>query len=209
VTSVAVGQANGRTIILSGSADRTVRMWDAATSSSVGAPLTGHTGVVSSVAVGQVDGRAIIVSGSGDRTVRMWDTASGNQVGAPLTGHTDWVTTVTVRQVDGRTIIASGSDDQILRIWHITFRNGHLGELASYRDRPINTHALSGDNVDRSISDAMGSGNGAFSLPHNEPRAQISLRWSLPYKIKAISHLADDSWVVAFGDEIGTFRETT
>ena len=88
VSSVAVGQADGRAIIVSGSNDRTVRVWDAVTGSPVGEPLTGHTGRVTSVAAGQADGRAIIVSGSDDRTVRVWDAVTGSPIGDPLTGHT-------------------------------------------------------------------------------------------------------------------------
>jgi WD40 repeat protein len=52
VLSVAVGQVEGRLVIVSGGADGTVRVWEAATGEPVGAPLTGHTGPVFSVAVG-------------------------------------------------------------------------------------------------------------------------------------------------------------
>jgi WD40 repeat protein len=37
---------DGRTLIVSGADDRTVRRWDAATGEAVGDPLTGHTGLV-------------------------------------------------------------------------------------------------------------------------------------------------------------------
>ena len=117
VTSVAVGQVDGRTIIASGSIDQTVRIWDAATGSPIGDPLTGHAGRVTSVAVGPVDGRTIIASGSYDQTVRIWDATTGSPIGDPLTGQTGWVTSVAVGQVDGRTIIASGSDEGRVRIW--------------------------------------------------------------------------------------------
>jgi WD40 repeat protein len=76
VRSVAVGQVEGRPVIVSGGDDATVRVWDAATGTPVGDPLTGHTGYVNAVAVGQVDGRPVIVSGSDDATVRVWDLAA-------------------------------------------------------------------------------------------------------------------------------------
>ena len=72
--------------IVSGSADNTVRLWDADTGQPVGQPLTGHTDVVSSVAFSP-DGTRI-VSGSGDKTVRLWDADTGQPIGQPLTGHT-------------------------------------------------------------------------------------------------------------------------
>jgi WD40 repeat protein len=82
VVSVAVGERQGRTVIVSGSADNTVRVWDLETLQPVGAPLEGHSSYVNSVAVGQRQGRAVIVSGSKDSTVRVWDLETVQPVGA-------------------------------------------------------------------------------------------------------------------------------
>ena len=46
VRAVAVGELEGRPVVVSGSADRTVRVWDLATGAPVGDPFTGHTGWV-------------------------------------------------------------------------------------------------------------------------------------------------------------------
>jgi len=104
-------------VVVSGSDDRTVRVWDAATGRPVGDPFTGHTDWVTAVAVGQLDGRTVVVSGSSDRTVRVWDAATGRPVGDPFTGHTDYVNAVAVGQLDGRTVVVSGSDDRTVRAW--------------------------------------------------------------------------------------------
>ncbi|KAG2121903.1 WD40-repeat-containing domain protein [Suillus clintonianus] len=56
---------------MSGSADRTIQLWDIATGEAVGAPFQGHTGSVQSVAISP-DGK-YIVSGSSDNTIRVWD----------------------------------------------------------------------------------------------------------------------------------------
>src|SRR5260221_720893 len=69
VTSVAYSP-DGRHIV-SGSDDKTIRMWDAETGVSVGGPLMGHSSWVRSVAYSP-DGRHI-VSGSNDRTIRIWN----------------------------------------------------------------------------------------------------------------------------------------
>ncbi|MCX5097827.1 hypothetical protein OOK36_56370 [Streptomyces sp. NBC_00365] len=75
VSAVAVGRAGDRDIVVSGSMDRTVRIWDVITGQPIGDSLV-HTDVVTSVSVGRAGGQDIVVSGSNDGTVRIWDTRS-------------------------------------------------------------------------------------------------------------------------------------
>jgi WD40 repeat protein len=63
--------------IVTGSSDRTVRLWDF-TSAKEMSILTGHTASVTSVAFSP-DGKQII-SGSMDNTLRLWDVASGKEL---------------------------------------------------------------------------------------------------------------------------------
>ena len=46
VTAVAVGERDGRPVIVSGGSDRTVRVWDLQTGEPALGPLTGHDGMV-------------------------------------------------------------------------------------------------------------------------------------------------------------------
>ncbi|KAG8726697.1 hypothetical protein FRC10_006840, partial [Ceratobasidium sp. 414] len=100
-------------LIVSGSHDHTVRVWDAGTGAPIGEPLTGHSRLVASVAFSP-DGHRI-VSGSYDKTVRVWDADTGAPIGEPLTGHSDSVTSVAFSP-DGHCIV-SGSVDKTVRIW--------------------------------------------------------------------------------------------
>ena len=101
------------TRIVSGSEDKTVRVWDAERGVQIGSPLQGHTWSVTSVAFSP-DGTRI-VSGSNDNTVRVWDAERGVEIGSPLQGHTSYVTSVAFSP-DG-TMIVSGSDDKIVGVW--------------------------------------------------------------------------------------------
>jgi len=109
VRSVALS-GDGRRIV-SGSEDRTVRVWDGETGAELRC-LRGHQDWVWSVAL-SADG-CRIVSGSRDRTVRLWDAASGEELRC-LRGHEEWVTSVAL-SADGRRI-ASGSFDGTVRLW--------------------------------------------------------------------------------------------
>ena len=60
--------------LVSGSADKTVRIWDVTTGESIGSPLTGHTGAVNEVEFIDAD---TVVSSSNDGTTRAWDVATG------------------------------------------------------------------------------------------------------------------------------------
>ncbi|KAF2809507.1 WD40 repeat-like protein [Mytilinidion resinicola] len=87
--------------IVSGSNDKTARIWDAR-SGSLLQTLEGHLDWM-------------IVSGSGDKTVRIWDARSGSLLHT-LEGNS---TILSVAFSDDGRKILSGSDDCIARVWDI------------------------------------------------------------------------------------------
>ena len=76
VSSVSFSPDGSR--IVSGSDDKSVRVWDASSGECVLGPLEGHTSGVTSVSFSPDGSR--IVSGSEDKSVRVWDASSGECV---------------------------------------------------------------------------------------------------------------------------------
>jgi hypothetical protein len=103
VNSVAIS-LDGRRIV-SGSKDKTVRVWDIATGQNV-LTLTGHADEVNSVAISP-DARRI-VSGSSDRSVKVWDIRTGQNL-FTFNEHVNAITSVAISP-DGNRIVGGGED---------------------------------------------------------------------------------------------------
>ncbi len=101
---------DGQTVA-SASADKTLKMWDAATGDEL-RTLSGHTAAVWGVAYSP-DGK-LIASAAWDKTLKLWDATSG-QVLRTLTGHTSRVYAVAFSP-DGQ-VLASASADGTVRLW--------------------------------------------------------------------------------------------
>ncbi|RSL60118.1 hypothetical protein CEP51_013820 [Fusarium floridanum] len=97
--------------LASGSGDKTIKIWDAATGACM-QTLEGHGNSVSSVVFSA--GGQYLASGSHDKTVKIWDAATGAYV-QTLEGHGDPVSSV-VFSADGQ-CLASGSRDKTVKIW--------------------------------------------------------------------------------------------
>jgi len=102
------------TRLVSGSADRTIRLWDVSTGECL-ETLSGHSNWVMSVAFSP-DGTRL-VSGSADRTIKLWDVSTGECL-ETLSGHGHGVWSVAFSP-DGTRLI-SGSADRMLRLWDVS-----------------------------------------------------------------------------------------
>jgi WD40 repeat protein len=138
---VAVAELEGRPVVITGSGDRTARVWDLATGTPVGDPFTGHSDWVTAVAVAELEGRPVVITGSGDCTARVWDLATGTPVGDPFTGHSDAVTAVAVAELEGRPVVITGSGDRTARVWDLATRTP-VGDPFTSRDETVQSVAL-------------------------------------------------------------------
>jgi hypothetical protein len=111
VTCLALS-ADGRHL-LTGSDDRTVRLWDAE-SGRIMRGFTGHTSFVKSVAFSH-DSR-LALSGGADQGVRMWEVATGKELGR-FAAHEDTIAGVAFAP-DGKASL-SGSRDGSVRVWDL------------------------------------------------------------------------------------------
>ena len=142
--SLVQSQAGTGNRLLTGSADRTLKVWDLAAGKAV-QTLKGHTDLVTSCAVSP-DGRRA-VSGSWDKTLRVWDLSTGT-LRRTLTGHTWFVTACVL--IDGGRRAVSGSWDKTLRVWdlesgaEILALRGHTAQVTCAAVLPGGTRLLSG-----------------------------------------------------------------
>ena len=130
------------TRIVTGSADKTARIWDARTNVQL-AVLSGHGDYVTSAAYSP-DGTRIVTA-SLDKTARIWDARTGAQL-IVLSGHGDYVTSAAYSP-DG-TRIVTASLDKTARIWdartgtQLAVLSGHDGTVYSAAYSPDGTRIV-------------------------------------------------------------------
>ncbi|BCR98592.1 NACHT and WD40 domain protein [Aspergillus luchuensis] len=110
---------DGQTVV-SGSYDKTIKLWNAATGE-LQQTLEGHSDRVSAVAFSP-DGQTVL-SGSYDNTIKLWNAATG-ELQQTLEGHLySGLVSAVAFSPDGQTVV-SGSDDNTIELW-----NAATGEL--------------------------------------------------------------------------------
>ncbi len=147
VTSVAFSPNN--LFLLSGSYDKSLRLWDANSGECL-AVLDGHEEGINSVAFSPDGSRLISGSGSSnstDNTLRLWNVVGGECL-LVLRGHEDYVSSVGFSP-DGKRLL-SGSKDKTIRIWNTTtgeclsIIQGHENWVTTAKFSPDGRRLLSG-----------------------------------------------------------------
>lgn len=123
--------------LISGSADHTIRIWDAQKGRLM-RTIAAHAGAVLSLAI-TPDSKKLI-SGSADTTIKIWDL---NQYHLPQTliGHSGWVLSIAISR-DG-TLLVTGGGDATIKIWSLS--TGELLKTLTEHLTPVLSVAISPD----------------------------------------------------------------
>lgn len=100
--------------LVSGSRDKTLRIWDLDTRRLVGKPLTGHNGSVLCLQFEKNDKEDLIVSGSSDATIILWQFSTGQPIQIIRNAHRESVLNI---RFDER-ILVTCSKDQMIKIFN-------------------------------------------------------------------------------------------
>ena len=141
-------------LLVSGSADQTVSVWEVRTGEPLDRPFIGHAAGVLGVAFAPLEPESedqpvlgshfsgVVASGGQDGAVILWDVGREYALGETLTGHIDSVRGVAFSP-DGQTL-ASASTDLTIRLWDIRTRQS-LGPPLEGQAGFVNDVAFSPD----------------------------------------------------------------
>lgn len=156
---------------LSGSWDKTLRLWDLAAGKTT-RRFEDHTKDVLSVAF-SVDNRQI-VSGSRDKTIKLWNTLAECKYTIQDDGHSDWVSCVRFSPNHANPIIVSAGWDRTVKVWHLTNcklkinHHGHSGYLNTVTVSPDGSLCASGGKDMKAMLWDLNDGKHLHTLDHND-----------------------------------------
>jgi WD40 repeat protein/predicted Ser/Thr protein kinase len=183
------------TRLASGSDNRVVRLWDAAT----GRPLEecqGHTSKILSISFRQDGSR--LLSASHDGTVRQWDAQTGVEVEPPYDRHTAEVS-VAVYSPDGQRVASAGAD-RTVRLWRASGRKdqavlrGHTGGVTAL------AFSLDGRRLVSASYDKVNSpGDGTVRYWEAAPEATLPVLAGHASYVYPVAYSPDGRWIASGG----------
>ncbi|MFC4044410.1 hypothetical protein ACFO1B_38865 [Dactylosporangium siamense] len=115
----------GKPVLVTGSEDNSLRVWDLQSGVMTG-QLAGIGGLVRAVTCVHHSGRTLVAAAVGD-TIGILDLATLRLAGSSLRGHRSWIHALLCVELPDGPIVVSGSDDGTVRLWDIATRS-QIGE---------------------------------------------------------------------------------
>jgi len=155
---------------LSGSWDKTLRLWDINTGQST-RQFMSHTKDVLSVAF-SADNRQI-VSGSRDKSIKLWNTLAQCKYTITEDCHSDWVSTVRFSPSARDPVIVSAGWDKLVKVWNLgncrlkTNHIGHTGYVNTVTVSPDGSLCASGGKDGQAMLWDLNEGKHLYTLSGN------------------------------------------
>uniref|UniRef100_A0A1I7ZAP6 Small ribosomal subunit protein RACK1 n=1 Tax=Steinernema glaseri TaxID=37863 RepID=A0A1I7ZAP6_9BILA len=155
---------------LSGSWDKTLRLWDLNTGRTT-RQFIAHTKDVLSVAF-SADNRQI-VSGSRDNTIKLWNTLAQCKHTIVEDCHSDWVSSVRFAPSNNPVIVSAGWD-KVVKVWNLsncklkTNHIGHTGYINNVTVSPDGSLCASGGKDGNAMLWDLNEGKHLYTLPGTE-----------------------------------------
>jgi len=156
---------------LSGSWDKTLRLWDLQTGQTT-RQFVSHEKDVLSVAF-SADNRQI-VSGSRDKTIKLWNTLASCKHTINEDCHNDWVSTVRFSPATRDPMIVSAGWDKVVKVWNLgncrlkTNHIGHTGYINSVTVSPDGSLCASGGKDGNAMLWDLNEGKHLYTLTSND-----------------------------------------
>ncbi|MFD6221167.1 toll/interleukin-1 receptor domain-containing protein [Nocardia asteroides] len=139
VTAVAYSQDG--TTLATGSMDKTARLWDAATGSPRGEPLTGHPDYVAAIAFSPDN--TTLVTASKDGLVRGWEVSSGRKRFELSTAH-EAIASLAF-SADGAILATGDGSNGSVRLWEIATGAQRGETIAAHKNSVKDVHFVDND----------------------------------------------------------------
>jgi len=152
---------------LSGSWDKTLRLWDVSTGKSI-RTFVGHESDVFSVAF-SADNRQIVSAGR-DRTIKLWNTLAECKFTIVESQHSDWVSCVRFSPSTKQPLIVSCGWDKLIKVWSLSNCKinfnlaGHSGVLHNITISPDGSLCASGGKDGTAMLWDVNEGKHLYSL---------------------------------------------
>jgi len=199
--------ADGRAVLVTGGAERTVLAWDAVTGRRLTNPLRGHQATIHAVAVLRGGpSEWLLASAGSDGAIYLWDPASGRAIGSPLRGHGGPVWCLAVaRSPVGADVLISGGEDGTLRLWQLN-GSGAVELMRADFPGPVTAAAVLSDAPAAQVVAAGGTDGVVRLLDTATWRVVYTLRDGTPAEITALAAVPADATLLAAGHGDGVIR---